>query len=398
MDNKILMIVSDAYFYKSTDGKYYAAAIYEYDFWKRYLDVFHKVRVVARVEPVKKLNCKWKRADGDFVEFFDIPHFRGPKQLAKVLFKVMHLLKKAYKGCDAAIYRLPSPTAQLAWLQMGRRKVPTALEIVYDCIDDLHNAEMGFVYKFFAVVNVIMLKFICKKANGVSYVTERTIQKHFPSKASIYGESRLYFESNYSSVELKESFYQGVRQFDGQKKFTLAISDVSMNTERKGEKVLFYCVKKLIEKGYDVRALVIGDGTLRKKYEDYCENIGIREYVQFTGLLSSSEEVANTLKKADIYVFPSKGEGLPRGIIEAMSFGMPVLSTFAGGIPEIIDSRYLFAPDDKAGFLNMLCHLFDHTEELNQMSYDNYNKAFEFRSDVLQARRNLFYKRLKNIT
>ena len=56
-------------------------------------------------------------------------------------------------------------------------------------------------------------------------------------------------------------------------------------------------------------------------------------------------------------MFPTQAEGLPRGILEAMAVGMPVLSTPVGGIPEIIEKDYLFSPFDAEAFANKICYL-----------------------------------------
>ena len=60
------------------------------------------------------------------------------------------------------------------------------------------------------------------------------------------------------------------------------------------------------------------------------------------------------LKKNDVFIFPSKSEGLPRAVIEAMAVGLPCLSTPVGGIPELIDEEYLFDPLDEMGFTNAI--------------------------------------------
>ena len=167
-----------------------------------------------------------------------------------------------------------------------------------------------------------------------------------------------------------------------------------MNTERKGEPVLIHAVKQARDKGYDVDALIIGDGSMRETFENLARSLGISKYIKFTGRLASSDEVRNVMCGADIFVFPTQAEGLPRGILEAMAIGLPVLSTPVGGIPEIIDKKYLFDAQDIDGFSNMICHLFNNCEEMTAMSANNYAKSLEFKNNILQERRNAFYKKL----
>ena len=107
-----------------------------------------------------------------------------------------------------------------------------------------------------------------------------------------------------------------------------------MNSERKGERTLLYILKNLLDKGYDISAIIVGDGRKKEEFINLAKFLEIRNKVEFTGLLASAEEVKKKLLEADIFVFPTKAEGLPRSILEAMALGMPVLTSPVGGIPE----------------------------------------------------------------
>lgn len=80
-----------------------------------------------------------------------------------------------------------------------------------------------------------------------------------------------------------------------------------------------------------------------------------------------------------------------------MAIGMPVLSTPVGGIPEVIDRKYLFDPTDDDAFADEICHLLETPDELTRMSKTNYLKSLEYKDDVLQKKRDCFYERLANL-
>lgn len=83
---------------------------------------------------------------------------------------------------------------------------------------------------------------------------------------------------------------------------------------------------------------------LRKTIADY----GFNGEVSFAGWVSGDKK-AELLNKCDVYVLPSYNEGLPISILEAMSYGKPVISTQVGGIPEIVKpgiNGWLFNPGD----------------------------------------------------
>lgn len=391
-----LLVATDAHIFETPDGRHWTPAIYGYSFWKRYLNVFDCVRIVARTKKVEKLSEKELLVDGPGVEVFPLPFYQGPKQLCKVYFKIHKALKNVSLGCDVALFRMPSQTAQMVYSHVKGR-LPIGGEIVYDPTDDLHNKNSRFDVHIMDIIISYNLKKFCREANGVSYVTENSIQKNYPSTARSIGESKAYFETYYSTITLHESAFSGPRCFKKKHSLKLCLSDVSMNTERKGEKVLINAVKQSREKGYDISAVLIGDGTMRSSFEKLAEDLGIKESIHFTGRLASADDVRKVLDGTDLFVFPSQAEGLPRGILEAMAIGLPVLSTPVGGIPEVIDSKYLFEPDDVEGFSKMICHLADNCDELNLMSEMNYNKALEFRNTILQERRDIFYKKLLDL-
>ena len=208
---------------------------------------------------------------------------------------------------------------------------------------------------------------------------------------------KKHFETYYSTIVLPESAYLGSRDYSDIKSLKLVISNVAMNSERKGEKTVIKAVKIARDRGYDVTAVVIGDGSKRKEFESYAEKLHIKEHIKFTGLLPRPQDVRKILIESDVYILPTKAEGLPRGILEAMAAGMPVLSSPVGGIPEIIDAEFLFRPLEAEAYADKICELLERPEKLSMMSRDNYEKSKEYESAILQKRRNEFYTKLMKL-
>lgn len=78
---------------------------------------------------------------------------------------------------------------------------------------------------------------------------------------------------------------------------------------------------------------IVGDGVLRGAIEEQIASLGLSERVKITGVVP---DVENYLADADIYVASSIFEGLPISMLEAMSAGLPVISTNVGGVHDII--------------------------------------------------------------
>ena len=389
-----LLVAADAHLFVLKDGSYWCDSVETYDFWKRYLNVFDSIRVVTRVKPVDFIDSHYRRADGPNVEIWEIPFFQGPKQLLRRYWSIRRAFGGCFQSCDCALFRVPSQTAYMALSELPKG-LPFAGEVVYCQRDSLVGLKPG-VMKMLYLILSHRLEHFCLRANGVSYVTEKAIQRYYPNQAMLHGESNEFFSSYYSSIVLNPEYFAGPRCFDGMKKITLSISDAAMDSERKGERIVIKVVNRLRSKGLDVSAIIIGDGSKRSEYEQLVESLGISAYINFVGQ-QPAEEVRRCLLNSDIYILPTQGEGLPRGILEAMALGLPVLSTPVGGIAEVVEAKYLFNPLDVDGFTCAIENLYRNVDQLEVVSKRNFEKALEYQSGVLQGRRDAFYMKLKKL-
>jgi glycosyltransferase involved in cell wall biosynthesis len=93
--------------------------------------------------------------------------------------------------------------------------------------------------------------------------------------------------------------------------------------------------------------IVAGDGDI-KTMNDLIDDLGLQSIVSYRGWVIGNEK-QELLKTSDVFVLPSYNEGLPISILEAMTHGMPIISTPVGGIPEIVvpgRNGYLVEPGD----------------------------------------------------
>ena len=105
----------------------------------------------------------------------------------------------------------------------------------------------------------------------------------------------------------------------------------------KGHHILLEALKLLRDHGVDVHTTLIGDGPERIHLENFVRLSGMQHSVTFTSSLSHEEALAH-VRTADIFVLASFAEGIPVALMEAMSFGVPCISTTIAGIPELITS------------------------------------------------------------
>jgi glycosyltransferase involved in cell wall biosynthesis len=164
---------------------------------------------------------------------------------------------------------------------------------------------------------------------------------------------------------------------------------------RKGIWDLLQVVKKLIEHEYAIHLFIAGNGEIEKLKEEVTR-LGIRNNVNVLGWISGKERDA-LLRKTDIYVLPSYGEGMPMSILEAMSYAVPVVATRVGGIPEIVKDNktgFLIDPGDRESLYNKLEILIssrEHRERIGRQarsfvaSNNNLDVYFKTLNDIFDS-------------
>ncbi len=85
----------------------------------------------------------------------------------------------------------------------------------------------------------------------------------------------------------------------------------------------------------NARFMIVGDGELRGEMEEKVKEVNMEDKFSFLGFLPNP---ADEMKKLDVLLLTSDYEGTPMVLLEAMSYGLPVVSTRVGGIPTVIDN------------------------------------------------------------
>ena len=105
--------------------------------------------------------------------------------------------------------------------------------------------------------------------------------------------------------------------------------------EQKGQLLLVEAAHRLMAQGVNFELVLAGDGEMRGAIEALIVRHNLQGRVRITGWISG-EQVRDEILAARALVLPSFAEGLPVVIMEAMALGRPVISTFVGGIPELV--------------------------------------------------------------
>lgn len=148
---------------------------------------------------------------------------------------------------------------------------------------------------------------------------------------------------------------------------------------RKGVIHLVNAFADVVANFSQARLMIIGkeeNQTYTTEVKQRVQELNLEQHIQFLPRLPQPE-LARYMGQAAVFVFPTYSEGLPRVVFEAMSAGLPVLSTAVSGIPEIVqegETGILLEPGDEAGLSQNMCWLLEHPRETADMG----RKAYAF--------------------
>ena len=371
------------------DGRFYAENQERRAIFDRYLRVFDRIKLVQRCKEEKILGNRRVLIDDPRIECYPLPYFQGPVQYAKDYFEVGRLLKHSVNDYDAAILRIPSTVSQRAYQYVIKARIPYAVEVVFDAQDGYLTANSFTEKILWRIIHKQMIA-ICRKADGVSCVTESYLQRNY------YSVKDNHFVSHYSSLSLPLSFYSSPRTFIKKDRYIAAhVSNQIYWEGVKGHREVITAIALLKDAGFDIHVRFAGldynNGIA--KIKKYASSLGVLDNIKFLGYVNKPE-LSNLLEEADMFIFPTKAEGLPRVLIEAMAKGLPVVSSPASGIPELINEHFLVKNNDVNILSARIRELLENPTIYEQESRNNYETSLQYEASILEKRRDEFYKQL----
>ncbi|HZG58237.1 glycosyltransferase, partial [Paenibacillus sp.] len=167
---------------------------------------------------------------------------------------------------------------------------------------------------------------------------------------------------HYSGIDVERfAFRERTMPEDG----PVRILFVGRLVEKKGADTLLRAFRYVRQVFPNTRLTLLGDGALKSELRRLARKLDVRDSVEFLGA-RPHHEVAAWLERAHVFCLPSKKdragniEGVPNALKEAMACGLPVVSTFHSGIPELIEngvSGHLAPEGDVGALANKLIHV-----------------------------------------
>jgi glycosyltransferase involved in cell wall biosynthesis len=375
-------------FYTRADGSIYSRTHYNYRLYEqRYLQVFDQVNILARVHQDQMTESREEFSLGPGVNVMSLGDWNGPLEFARKRSAIQERLERHLQQDSAVILVVPSLLTAPAYRKLVKARRPYAVEVISDPYDVFAPGSVQHPLRhLIRWFSTWQLKRQCAAACAAAYVTEHAIQQRFPPAPGAYS-------THYSSIELQEEAFVGeprpAEAFSGP---CSLITVGMMNQLYKAQDVLIDAVGMCVAEGLDLTLTFVGDGTHRQELEARAAAAHLGDRVRFLGLLPAGAAIREQLDRADVFVLPSRGEGLPRAMIEAMARALPCIGSTASGIPELIALEDCAQPGNVASLAAKIREVVTDPQRMARMSERNLKKAEDYQDHILKQRRLAFYQ------
>jgi len=145
------------------------------------------------------------------------------------------------------------------------------------------------------------------------------------------------------------------------------IGAVGRLCRQKGMDVLIRALPELVHAFPGLKCIITGDGPQRKILEALAEGLELGDSVVFVGERSDIPQIMAAL---DVFVLPSRWEGMPNAVMEAMAAARPVIATAVGGCPELIEpgrNGILVPPEDHKALAQAITKILQDSHRAREM-------------------------------
>ncbi len=392
-----VLFAHDHKFSVDENGKVYSYLM-DHNMWDRYLPFFDSITIVARRINISSKNPKqmkgMKSAQADRVNFSllgETINNDGSINKKPDQFQKYKAIKNLVSKSDCVIARLPSIIGYMACREAIKQHKKYAVEVVA-CAWDSNWYHGGKINKIMALPSFFVMKHYVKHANFAIYVTDHFLQHRYPCNGKTGIASNVSIDA--VEHEVLDKRIDHIKSLKHSDKIIFGIVG-PLHVNFKGHKTAILALSKAKNNipPFELRCIGAGDP---KRWQQLANNVGIGENIFFDGLLKSGKPVADWMDNIDILLIPSLQEGLPRALIEAMSRGIPCLGAITGGIPQLLNNKYLHKKNDYNKLCQDIINLVNNKNEMIKCAKDNYTNAQRYIKPILDKNRSDFWKQFSD--
>jgi glycosyltransferase involved in cell wall biosynthesis len=307
------------------------------DFYRFAAQLGRRARKVTLCSPVLDLRRgrgrAWRRAPLYLEELEVIPTFpytrlkQYVRKLPLALLQNAPVFARAMRAGDLVLIRVPAANAALAFVIARVLRKPVVLFLVglpaQGAISQRHGPVLRTVIRFAAWLEWAIIIWMARRAPVFAYGS------HLAERLRRSGARRVSvtFTSLVDRIPAPTGRRAGTSP--------LRILYVGRFAPEKGIDVLLAALKLVIASGFPAHLDLVGDGPLASEIRSQASPLE-GTAVRLHGWLPEGADLDRLFDEADLFVLPSTQEGIPKVLLKAMAYGLPIVATRAGGIPDIV--------------------------------------------------------------
>lgn len=382
---KRVAFLHDHIFFVDQAGAVFSPGRLPYAAFERYLEWFDEVIVIGRFSPIAVRTPDLVTSSGPGVTFALEHGYKRPSSLFWRSAAIARYVDSVVSRVSAVIARLPSELGLIGAAAAKRQAKPLAVEVVAHAGQAYrsHGSIFGGIYG--RLVDFRTARAIAQ-AEFALYVTDRFLQSLYPCT----GQSGC--ASNVELPPRNPAWLHGRAERLAGSKAPFRLGYIgSLQNRRKGLDLALEAVALLVGKGHQVNLSIVGDGSDVFWREVACK-LGIESHVEFQNPLPGSLAVQQWLREIDCLLHPSRAEGLPRVVIEAMWVACPLVASNAGGTSELIDEGVLFEIDDLGAMVEVIETLLSTPALAHDIVKRHWDSSERFSKEYVRESRRMFWK------
>lgn len=379
-----VVFAHDHKFLRTPNGEVYSTGNFAYGVWERYLHAFDEIRVIGRVRPMVEHDGKHALSSGSGVSFSFVPDLSNFRARLSPPRSSVELMEHEIERAGGLIVRLPSEIGSSAVRIAQRLRKPFAVEVV-GCARAAYWNHGSMLGKAYAPIAWSEMRRIVRDAPFALYVAE-FLADSYPTRG------QCAIASNVEVPDLNPKMLrQRIQRIRSMSESVTFGTIASLTPNYKGLDTAIEALAQVRDALPKFRYRVLGSGDPHK-WQLLASQAGLADNIEFCGTLPAGPAVFKWLDEVDIYLQPSRTEGMPRSLIEAMSRGTPAIGSDVGGIPELLSAECVHAPNDARALSEAILWLARDREALVREAERNAEQSILYGSNRLRRIRSNLWR------
>ena len=383
----------DGPLYNDENDNYYDSILNDQMF-QRYFKVADKLDLVIRTRAISSNEGakKMGRISNPNISVIECPNLSSVGGLLKNKKQAEKIIEKSIKDAELIFVRVPSVIGNLS-IDIAKKLNKKYLVEVVGCPWDAYW-NYSLKGKMVAPFATLMMKNRVKNAPFVLYVTSDFLQSRYPTKGKSINCSNVELapvDENVLNNRIKK-----ISDYSSKTIYTIGTA-AGLDVLYKGQQYVIQALAELKKEGItNIEYQLIGGGTGAYLLET-AKKFGVEGQIKIIGQMPH-DDVFTWLDNLDIYAQPSRQEGLPRSVIEAMSRALPCIGAKTAGIPELLSNECIFSntSNEVSEICQILKRMISSSQEMEKQAKRNYEESKKYARNILIDRRTRFFCEYKN--